>query len=99
MSSGEIAEVLWSFGLLTAGIWGLTEILGNWFQNKNLTALFLGGVFYPALTALGVLDFPLDLPLWKKVVSAFIFGLIAVGASALLNDKVINPFRDAVKGR
>ncbi len=99
MTGTEIAETLWSFGLLTGGIWGLTELIGSfWHQRKELIALIIGALIYPTLAGLGVLTMPVEnLSTAKAVVAALIFGLLAVGAAGLLTDKVINPFRDIIK--
>lgn len=99
MTGTEIAETLWAFGLLTGGIWGLTELLGAvWHARKELIALVIGAVIYPTLAWVGVLTMPIEgISTARAVVAALIFGLLAVGAAGLLTDKVVNPFRDALR--
>jgi len=94
--SPELIDLLKGFGYLTAGIWGAVELIGYIFKGKiqkELLALIIGIPTYVALTLTGIFEIPNVTGTLDKIVVSALFGLLALGTSAQLNDKLINPFK------
>ncbi len=101
MTNDQLISLLIGFGYLTAGIWGATEILAAFLKDrikKEALALMIGIPVYLVFTWLEIFEIPVEgLSLPKKLLAGAIFGFLAIGMSALLNDKLVNPVKQMLK--
>lgn len=91
-----IANVLTQLGLISVGVWTVTEILHKrlWRIPTDLLALLVGMGLSVSLEFAGYLDSPASEEWWQRLLGAAVMGLIATAMSNKLHDWLAKPAKE-----